>query len=76
MNEALVVVDETTQLINQVNNSSKEQSYGIDQVNIAVNQMESNLQQNAAMVEQMSTAANSLSQQASKLLSEVSSFKL
>ncbi|QDY44152.1 methyl-accepting chemotaxis protein [Candidatus Pantoea soli] len=76
MNEALAVVDETTQLINQVSNSSKEQSYGIDQVNTAVNQMESNLQQNAAMVEQMSAAANSLSQQAGKLLAEVSCFKL
>lgn len=76
MDEALNVVDETTQLINQVNNSSKEQSYGIDQVNIAVTQMESNLQQNAAMVEQMSAAASSLSQQAGRLLTEVSSFKL
>jgi len=63
-------------LINQVNTSSKEQSYGIDQVNIAVTQMESNLQQNAAMVEQMSAAAGSLSQQAGRLLTEVSSFKL
>lgn len=76
MNETLSVVDETTQLINQVSHSSKEQSYGIDQVNIAVSQMESNLQQNAAMVEQMSAAASSLSQQAGRLLAEVSSFKL
>jgi len=76
MNEALTVVDETTHLINQVNNSSKEQSYGIEQVNIAVTQMENNLQQNAAMVEQMAAAAGSLSQQAGRLLSEVSSFKL
>jgi len=45
-------------------------------VNIAVTQMESNLQQNAAMVEQMSAAAGSLSQQAGRLLTEVSSFKL
>ncbi|ALB63168.1 chemotaxis protein [Cronobacter condimenti 1330] len=76
MDQALHVVDETTQLINQVNNSSKEQSYGIEQVNIAVNNMEGNLQQNASMVEQMASAANSLSQQAAKLLSGVSSFKL
>jgi methyl-accepting chemotaxis protein len=59
MNNALGMVDETTQLINQVNHSSGEQSYGIEQVNIAVSQMEGNLQQNAAMVEQMATAANS-----------------
>ncbi len=76
MNEALVVVDETTQLINQVNHSSTEQSYGIEQVNVAVTQMEGNIQQNAAMVEQMATAANSLSQQAGKLLGEVSAFRL
>lgn len=76
MNEALVVVDETTQLINQVNHASTEQSYGIEQVNVAVTQMEGNIQQNAAMVEQMATAANSLSEQAGKLLGEVSAFKL
>lgn len=76
MNNALGMVDETTQLINQVNHSSGEQSYGIEQVNIAVSQMEGNLQQNAAMVEQMATAANSLSQQASTLLKEVEAFHL
>lgn len=76
MNEALTIVGETTQLINQVNNSSTEQSHGIDQVNIAVSQMEGNLQQNAAMVEQMATAANSLSHQATKLLNEVEVFRL
>lgn len=76
MNEALAVVDETTHLINQVNNSSTEQSYGIEQVNVAVSQMEGNLQQNASMVEQMAAAANSLSQQASKLSEEVGAFRL
>ena len=76
MNNALGMVDETTQLINQVNHSSSEQSHGIEQVNIAVSQMEGNLQQNAAMVEQMATAANSLSQQAGTLLREVEAFHL
>jgi len=76
MNNALGAVDETTLLINQVNNSSSEQSHGIEQVNIAVNQMEGNLQQNAAMVEQMATAANSLSHQAGKLLNDVNAFRL
>lgn len=76
MNEALGVVGDTTELINQVNHSSTEQSYGIEQVNIAVSQMEGNLQQNAAMVEEMAAAANSLSQQASKLSTEISAFQL
>lgn len=76
MNEALIVVGHTTHLINQVNHSSTEQSYGIEQVNIAVSQMEGNLQQNAAMVEEMAAAANSLSQQASKLSSEINAFQL
>ncbi|AMO48495.1 methyl-accepting chemotaxis protein [Kosakonia oryzendophytica] len=76
MNDALGAVDETTVLINQVNNSSTEQSHGIEQVNIAVSQMEGNLQQNAAMVEEMATAANSLSHQAGKLLNDVNAFKL
>ncbi|WP_342325601.1 methyl-accepting chemotaxis protein [Kosakonia sp. BYX6] len=76
MNDALGAVDETTVLINQVNHSSTEQSYGIEQVNVAVSQMEGNLQQNAAMVEEMATAANSLSHQAGKLLNDVNAFKL
>lgn len=76
MNEALGAVDETTVLINQVNNSSTEQSHGIEQVNVAVSQMEGNLQQNSAMVEEMATAANSLSHQAGKLLNDVNAFKL
>ncbi|MBK0017871.1 MULTISPECIES: methyl-accepting chemotaxis protein [Kosakonia] len=76
MNDALGAVDETTVLINQVNNSSTEQSYGIEQVNVAVSQMEGNLQQNAAMVEEMATAANSLSHQAGKLLNDVNAFRL
>jgi methyl-accepting chemotaxis protein len=76
MNDAMDVVNETTILINQVNHSSTEQSFGIEQVNVAVSQMEGNLQQNSAMVEQMASAADSLSQQATRLLTEVHAFRV
>ncbi len=76
MAQALDAVTGTSQIIGQVSHSSTEQSFGIDQVNVAVGQMETVLQQNAAMVQQMSSAAFSLSEQANKLLGSVSVFKI
>ncbi len=48
--------------------SSREQSTGLSEVNVAVNQMDQTTQQNAAMVEQTTAAAAALSQEAGKLL--------
>jgi methyl-accepting chemotaxis protein-1 (serine sensor receptor) len=56
--------------------SSREQSTGLSEVNVAVNQMDQTTQQNAAMVEQSTAAAASLSQEAARLRELVSIFML
>ncbi|MCO6185083.1 methyl-accepting chemotaxis protein [Rhizobium sp. L1K21] len=56
--------------------SSREQSTGLSEVNIAVNQMDQTTQQNAAMVEQSTAAAASLSKEAENLRELVARFQL
>ncbi|WP_348646493.1 methyl-accepting chemotaxis protein [Ciceribacter sp. L1K22] len=56
--------------------SSREQSVGLSEVNVAVNQMDQTTQQNAAMVEQSTAAAASLAQEAGRLGMLVSKFKV
>jgi methyl-accepting chemotaxis protein len=56
--------------------SSREQSTGLSEVNVAVNQMDQTTQQNAAMVEQSTAAAASLAQEAGKLRDLVANFRL
>ncbi|MCD2173086.1 methyl-accepting chemotaxis protein [Rhizobium sp. C4] len=56
--------------------SSKEQSVGLNEVNVAVNSMDQTTQQNAAMVEQSTAASSSLAQEAIKLRDLVGRFQL
>ena len=56
--------------------ASDEQSRGIEQVSQAVVQMDEVTQHNAALVEQAAAAAQSLTEQAAKLRTAVSSFRL
>ncbi len=56
--------------------SSKEQSVGMSQVNVAVNQMDQVTQQNAAMVEEATSASASLASEAERLRALVSRFDL
>jgi methyl-accepting chemotaxis protein len=56
--------------------SSKEQSVGMSQVNVAVNQMDQVTQQNAAMVEEASAAGAALAGEADRLRALVSRFDL
>jgi methyl-accepting chemotaxis protein len=63
-------------IIGEITSASTEQSEGIGQVNIAVSHLDSMTQQNAALVEESAAAAESLKDQAVKLSSVVSVFKL
>jgi methyl-accepting chemotaxis protein len=63
-------------LIGEMSVATQEQSQGISQVSDAVSQLDQVTQQNAALVEESAAAADSLSQQASRLVSTVSTFKL
>ena len=55
--------------------ASREQSTGIDQVNVAISQMDSVTQQNAALVEQAAEATRSMSDQAQDLRESMSVFR-
>lgn len=63
-------------LIGEISRATVEQSNGIGQVSGAVNELDQVTQQNAALVEQSTAAADSLRQQADRLLSLMSTFKL
>jgi len=69
-------VQRVADIIGEITSASTEQSQGITQVNTAVTQLDSMTQQNAALVEQSAAAAESLKDQAAKLASVVSVFKL
>ncbi|HEX5684242.1 MAG TPA: methyl-accepting chemotaxis protein, partial [Ideonella sp.] len=69
-------VREVTQLIAQISTASLEQNNGVGQINQAVNHLQSTTQQNAALVEQTAAASESLHQQAARLASAVSVFRL
>ncbi|MCL6408272.1 hypothetical protein EXT70_21925, partial [Dickeya dadantii] len=55
---------------------SDEQSRGIAQIGSAVAEMDTTIQQNASMVSESSAAANSLQEQASKLATLMSVFRI
>ncbi|MGF7137097.1 methyl-accepting chemotaxis protein [Paraburkholderia sp. EB58] len=76
MSEIKGAIQRVSEIIREIAGASERQSYGIEQVNQAVMQMEEVTQQNAALVEQAAAAASSLEEQAGKLKSTVSSFKL
>jgi len=64
-----------TQIMEELT-AAVEQSTGIEQVNLSVNQMDVVTQQNAALVEQSYAASASLQEQAKKLETSVSVYRL
>ena len=76
MDEIVASVQRVTDIIGEISAATSEQSTGIGEVNSAVNQLDRMTQQNAALVEQSAAAAESLKDQASKLATAVSTFRL
>ncbi|MGC4061496.1 MAG: methyl-accepting chemotaxis protein [Aquabacterium sp.] len=76
MSEIVASVQRVADIIGEISTASGEQADGIGQVNTAVSQLDTMTQQNAALVEQSAAAAESLKDQASKLASVVSVFRL
>ncbi|GAB3630462.1 Methyl-accepting chemotaxis protein I [Pandoraea terrae] len=76
MEEIVQAVKRVTDIMGEISAASAEQSSGIEQVNRAVTQMDEVTQQNAALVEEAAAAAGSLEEQASRLKSVVSVFRL
>jgi methyl-accepting chemotaxis protein-1 (serine sensor receptor) len=65
-----------SQLMSQIANGTRQQNHGVGEVAVAVRHLDESTQQNAALVEQTAAASDSLADQAMKLSTEVSFFKL
>ncbi|MGZ7177787.1 methyl-accepting chemotaxis protein [Burkholderia gladioli] len=76
MTEIVRSIDRVAGIMGEISAASAEQSTGIEQVGLAVAQMDQVTQQNAALVEQAAAAAASLDEQAARLRSAVSVFRL
>lgn len=76
MRELLESISRVGDIMSEIAVASKEQSYGIGQVNVAVGQMDGVTQQNAALVQEARAAADSLHEQSSLLVEAVRAFKL
>ncbi len=65
-----------THIMAEMQDSTKEQSLGINQVSQAVIQLDFVTQQNAALVEQAAASASNLSEQTSRLTDSIAVFKI
>lgn len=76
MKKVVASVQRVNEIINQIASASREQTTGIEQVDIAIRQMDDVTQQNAALVEESAAAAQSMQDQAANLKQVVGVFKL
>ena len=76
MQDIVASVQHVSDLIGAISASAEEQRDGIGQVNQAVSQLDQMTQQNAALVEQSAAAASSLRDQAQRLSTAMSVFKV
>jgi methyl-accepting chemotaxis protein len=68
-------IKKTTELVQEITASSKEQASGSDQINGSIQQLNQVIQQNAGAAEEMASTAEELSSQAEQLLETISFFK-
>ncbi|WP_312518459.1 methyl-accepting chemotaxis protein [Massilia sp.] len=76
MEEIVDSVRRVTDIMAEISAASREQTAGIEQINQAVTQMDQGTQQNAALVEQAAAASASMQEQAGKLATAVSVFRI
>jgi methyl-accepting chemotaxis protein len=74
--EIVAAVSKVTDIVTEIDATSREQSAGIDQVNKAMGQINTVTQQNAASSEESSSAAAQLSAQSEELAAMVGTFQL
>jgi len=75
MQDIVQQVGKVADLIQEIGASAREQSQGIDQVNVAVTELDQMTQQNAAMVSHAREAASGLRAQARQLLDAIGVFQ-
>lgn len=68
-------IDQVSKMMQDITNSAREQTAGIEQVNSAVSQMDQMTQQNAALVEQASAASAAMAEQAGSLQTMIQYFR-
>jgi len=76
MNEIVASVRRVNDIIGEIGAATREQSEGIDQINVGVAQLDQMTQQNAALVEEAASAAESLKDQSTRLAGAVAVFRL
>jgi methyl-accepting chemotaxis protein len=76
MSEVQDSVRKVTEIVGEIALANREQTGGIEQINIAISQMDQVTQQNAALVEQAAAAAAAMQDQAGELNHVVSQFRL
>jgi methyl-accepting chemotaxis protein len=76
INEIVTSVQKVSGLIKDIAHSSKEQTSGVEEINIAISRIEEITQQNAALVEQATAATRAFEQEAASLTTAVNRFKL
>ena len=69
-------IQRLSELMAEISTSTREQTDGLEQINVAVSQMDQTTQQNAALVEQSAAASASLRDQAKRLVQAVAGFRL
>jgi methyl-accepting chemotaxis protein len=76
LNEIVPVIQQTSELVQEITASSIEQSTGADQINNAIQTLNKVVQENAATAEEMAASAEELNAQSEDLQSAVSFFKI
>jgi len=76
MDDIVARVRQVTDLVAEINASTREQSSGIDQVNQSVSSIDQGTQQNAALVEESAAAAESMKLQADALIGAIAGFRV
>jgi len=69
-------IQKTSELVQEISASSKEQSSGADQINNAIQQLNQVVQQNAGAAEEMASTAEELSSQADRLQQVMAFFRI
>ncbi|MBY0243348.1 MAG: MCP four helix bundle domain-containing protein [Burkholderiaceae bacterium] len=69
-------IRQVSTIVNDISAATKEQSIGIEEINIAIIKMDNVTQQNAALVEQSAAAAQAMQELAVQLAASVNAFKL
>ena len=76
LNKIVPDIRKTSELVQEINAASAEQSTGADQINTSLQQLDQVIQQNASASEELSSTAEELSAQAEQLQQAISYFRV